>query len=296
MQLGIGMFSEHSKLQSTNELIDRIHASSAAVVAIGLPTSKNSSHLRAESDAPFRIARELLRDEGNPFAENAKDLSGPDIFEYLGSAELESEDEFDRIRKISATAFRSGKRPLFIGGDHSVTYPIVAGLSEVHGPVSILHFDAHPDLYDCFQDNPLSHASPFARILENGFASSLWQFGIRTLTPHQCAQVRRFGVHCNEMRDHKRWKAPAFDGPVYVTVDLDALDPAFAPGVAHQEPGGMSVRDILDILNECSGMVVGSDIVEYHPGRDVNGITAIVAAKLARELVGRMDSDGGVRA
>jgi len=285
------MFSESSKLQSTRELIDRIHASSATVVAIGLPTSKNSSHLRASPDAPFRIAKELLRDEGNPYTENASDLSDPGVFDYLGSVELETEDEFDRIRKISAAAFRSGKRPLFIGGDHSITYPIVAGLSEVHGPVSILHFDAHPDLYDHFQDNPLSHASPFARILENGFASSLWQFGIRTLTPHQCAQVSRFGVHCNEMRDHKKWRTPAFDGPVYITVDLDALDPAFAPGVAHQEPGGMSVRDVLDILNVCSGTVVGSDIVEYHPKRDVNDITAVVAAKLARELAGRMDFD-----
>jgi arginase len=87
-----------------------------------------------------------------------------------------------------------------------------------------------------------------------------------------------------------------FDGPVYITVDLDALDPAFAPGVAHQEPGGMSVRDILDILNECPGIVVGSDIVEYHPGRDVNGITAVVASKLGRELAGRMVLDGGSRA
>ena len=283
-------------MKSVNELIDRIHASSATVIAIGLPTSKNSSHLRAGPEAPSRIANELLRDEGNPFAENARDLSGPGVFEFLGNVELESEDEFDRIRQISAAAFRAGKRPLFIGGDHSVTYPIVAGLSEVHGPVSILHFDAHPDLYDNFQNNPLSHASPFARILENGFASSLWQFGIRTLTPHQCAQISRFKVHCNEMRDHKKWRAPTFDGPVYITVDLDALDPAFAPGVAHQEPGGMSVRDILDVLNECPGMVVGSDIVEYHPNRDINGITAVVAAKLARELVGRMVADGGGRA
>jgi len=290
------MSLERFKLESADELIERIHASPATTVAIGMPTSKNSSHLRAGPKAPFLIASELLRDEGNPFAENARDLSDPSVFEYLGSVELESEDEFDRIRTISAAAFRSGKRPLFLGGDHSITYPIVAGLSDVLGPVSILHFDAHPDLYDHFQNNPLSHASPFARILENDFASSLWQFGIRTLTPHQCAQVSRFGVHCNEMRDHKKWMAPVFDGPVYITVDLDALDPAFAPGVAHQEPGGMSVRDILDILNECSGMVVGSDIVEYNPGRDVNGITAVVAAKLARELVGRMDSDAGGRA
>jgi len=287
------MSLENSELQSVDALIDRIQASPAAVVAIGLPTSKNSSHMRAGPDAPFRIASELLRDEGNQFSENETDISEPTVFEFLGSLQLETEDEFDRIRKISTVAFRSGKRPLFIGGDHSVTYPIVAGLFEVHGPVSILHFDAHPDLYDLFQNNLLSHASPFARILENGLASSLWQFGVRTLTPHQRDQVDRWGVSCNEMRNHKNWENPSFDGPVYVTMDLDALDPAFAPGVAHQEPGGMSVRHVLDILNACQGTVVGADVVEYHPNRDVNGLTAVAAAKLVRELAGRMAADRG---
>jgi agmatinase len=285
------MSLENFELKSVDELIECIQSSAANVVAIALPTCKNSSYLRSGPNAPFQIAGELLRDEGNPFAENTVDISSPDVFEFLGGIALESDDEFDRIRNISAAAFRAGKRPLFIGGDHSVTYPIVAGLSDVIGPVSILHFDAHPDLYDNFQNNPHSHASPFARILENRLAGSLWQYGIRTLTPHQRDQVQRFGVRCNEMRDHKKWETPALVGPVYVTVDLDALDPAYAPGVAHQEPGGMSVRDILDILGTCPGEVVGCDVVEYHPNRDVNGITAVVAAKLIRELAGRMELD-----
>ena len=78
------------------------------------------------------------------------------------------------------------------------------------------------------------------------------------------------------------------DGPVYVTLDLDAIDPAFVPGVAHQEPGGMSVRDVLDVLGWIDAPVVGGDVVEYCPARDVDGLTALTAAKIVRELAARM--------
>jgi arginase family enzyme len=124
--------------------------------------------------------------------------------------------------------------------------------------------------------------------MENGLASSLWQYGIRTLNPHQREQVARFGVRCHEMRDHASWALPTQPGPIYVSIDLDALDPSFAPGVAHQEPGGLSVRQVLDLLARLPGPVVGADVVEYLPQRDVGGITAVVAAKLARELAGMM--------
>ena len=81
---------------------------------------------------------------------------------------------------------------------------------------------------------------------------------------------------------------PTLAGPVYVSIDLDVLDPAFAPGVAHHEPGGLSVRELLHLLQSIPGPVVGADVVEYLPQRDVQGITAVVAAKLARELAGAM--------
>lgn len=268
--------------------LERVRACTAPVVVIGLPTSRNSSYLRASPDAPARVAAAVLREEGNPFAENGVDVSDRSRVRYLGDLSLETDDEFDRIRRVSAEAFRLGKAPLFIGGDHSVTYPVVAGLHDVCGPVHLVHVDAHPDLYDDLDGNPLSHASPFARLLERGFARSLTQYGIRTLTAHQRAQVRRFAVRCHEMRHHRAWAPPDIDGPAYVSVDLDALDPAFAPGVAHQEPGGLSVRDVLDVLAWVPGRVLGGDVVEYHPQRDIQGATAVVAAKLVRELAARM--------
>lgn len=282
------MSSVSPDLVGVEDALARIAASPARVLVIALPTSRNASHLRAEPGAPQRIAGALLRDEGNPYAENGADIADRRNLEYIGALALECDDEFERIRRVAEAVVRADRLPLFLGGDHSVTYPILAGLHAVRGSLPIVHFDAHPDLYDELQGNRLSHASPFARIMEDGLASGLWQYGIRTLNPHQREQVARFGVRCHEMRDHASWPLPTQPGPLYVSIDLDALDPAFAPGVAHQEPGGLSVRQLLDLLARLPGPVIGADVVEYLPQRDVGDITAVVAAKLARELAAMM--------
>lgn len=282
------MCSASSEGDDLATLTARVVASEARVLAVGLPTSRNASHLRAQGNAPARVAAQLLRDEGNPYTETGIDLRDPTQFADLGSLAVDCDDEFDRIRSVAATIAARGHLPLFLGGDHSVTYPILAGLHSVLGPVRIVHFDAHPDLYADFEGNPYSHASPFARILEGGFARSLWQYGIRTLTPHQREQVARFGVHCHDMRHYRRWSLPKGSMPTYVSIDLDALDPACAPGVAHREPGGLSVRQVLDLIDLIPGPIIGADVVEYLPQRDVDGLTALAAAKLARELVGAL--------
>jgi len=99
-------------------------------------------------------------------------------------------------------------------------------INHANGPVNILHFDAHPDVYDDFEGNPHSHASPFARVLEKGLAKRLVQVGIRTLNQHQRDQVERFGVECFEMKYVDLSSIGRdFDGPVYISCDMDALDP-----------------------------------------------------------------------
>jgi arginase family enzyme len=150
--------------------------------------------------------------------------------------------------------------------------------------VNILHFDAHPDLYDDFEGDPLSHASPFARIMERRLATRLVQVGIRTLNAHCRQQAERFGVEIVEMRNFAADQVPIPPAPLYISIDLDALDPAFAPGVSHHEPGGLSVREILSVLHRIKGPIVGADVVEYNPIRDINGMTAVVAAKFVKEL------------
>ena len=128
--------------------------------------------------------------------------------------------------------------------------------------------------------------------MEERLAQRLVQVGIRCATAHQRAQVQRFGVEMIEMKDFRRAAPLRFETPVYVSFDLDALDPAFAPGVAHREPGGLSTREAIDVIAAVDAPIVGADVVELNPAQDVSGMTAMVAAKLVKEIAGRMLAGG----
>ncbi len=263
------------------------------VVLIGICSDDNSSFMKGSAEAPAKIREVLHNGSANLVSEMGCDLHENSRFVDLGDREIESgPDAFMKIEQYIAEILDSGALPLSLGGDHAITYPIMRAVHARHGPVGILHFDAHPDLYDEYGGNRLSHACPFARIMENGLASRLVQVGIRTLNGHQREQAERFGVEVHEMRNFDSSSfAPDFDGPVYLTIDLDVFDPAYAPGVSHHEPGGLSVRDVIGIIHRMRGAVIGADIVEYNPGRDINDITATVAAKLLKEVGGRMIAD-----
>lgn len=252
---------------------------------IGLPTDSHSSFLRGPAGAPVAIRAALASEHSNRAAESGLELGLDIAFEDDGDlALLEDASDPARISEAAESTALAGAVPLFLGGDHMVSFPIVEGLARVHGPVNILHFDAHPDLYDDFEGDPLSHASPFARIMERGLASRLVQVGIRTLNRHCREQAQRFGVEIVEMRHFEAAAVPIPLAPLYISIDLDALDPAFAPGVSHHEPGGLSVRDTLDVLHRVGCGIVGADVVEYNPSRDLGSMTATVAAKLVKEL------------
>jgi arginase len=252
---------------------------------IGLPTDSHSSFLRGAAAGPAAIRAALASDHGNAASESGLELGSDILIEDIGDLAL-GEDEGDPalIAEAVRAAAVSGAVPIALGGDHMVTGPIAAALAAVHGPLNILHFDAHPDLYDDFGGDPLSHASPFARIMEAGHARRLVQFGIRTLNAHCRAQAARFGVETIEMRDFVPERVPIPDAPLYISIDLDGFDPAFAPGVSHHEPGGPSVRELLRVLHRVPGPIVGADIVELNPSRDINAVTATLAAKLVKEL------------
>lgn len=263
---------------------------------IGLPTDSHSSFLRGAAAGSAAIRAALASDHSNMAAENGLELGKDILVEDIGDLPL-AEDEADpaRIGDAVAAAAVDGAVPISLGGDHMVTGPIVAALAAVHGPLNILHFDAHPDLYDDFGGDPLSHASPFARIMEAGHARRLVQFGIRTMNAHCRAQAERFGAEVIEMRDFAPDRVPIPAAPLYVSIDLDGFDPAFAPGVAHHEPGGPSVREFLQVLHRVRGPIVGADIVELHPARDINGMTATLAAKLVKELAALAATPGAGR-
>lgn len=260
----------------------------AVPTLLGIPFDAQSSYLRGAAEAPSKIREALGCDASNHWTETGVDLSVPGIYEDRGDFEFLEADAFPAIERGVDEIIRQGKRPVCLGGDHSITYPIVKAVARKHSGLTIFHFDAHPDLYDEFEGNRLSHACPFARIMESGLAKRLVQVGIRTINRHQREQAKRFGVEVVEMPAlpaHDRLKAA---GPVYITFDMDVLDPAFAPGISHREPGGMSVREAIAHLHAVEGEIVGADLVEFNPVRDVDGMTATVASKLLKEILGRM--------
>jgi agmatinase len=254
---------------------------------IGLPTDQNSSFERGAALAPSAIREALWSDRGNLSTQSGFEI-GTDIdFVDRGDLPLSDSDVAEDDAKIAQAVhdiLAIDAVPLSLGGDHAVTYPLVAAIAGKHGPVTILHFDAHPDLYADFEGNPRSHASPFARIMEDGRATRLVQIGIRTLTRHCREQADRFGVEIIPVEGFHPDQVPVLDGPLYISVDLDGIDPSEAPGVAHPEPGGLTVREVLAVLARQKARIVGADIVELNPNRDVNEVTAILAAKLVREL------------
>jgi agmatinase len=260
----------------------------ARVAIVGVPFDGNSSYLRGAAEAPPLIRQAFHCDSSNRWTESGMDL-GSGVIHDAGDLNFSSEqDVFSEIERASAGILSEDYTPIFFGGDHSITYPILRGFAEKGKRFSILHFDAHPDLYDELDGNRRSHACPFARIMEERLAVRLVQVGIRTSNGHQREQARRFGVEQIEMRDFDEEMLVRFDSPIYISVDLDALDPAFAPGVSHHEPGGLSTRQLLRVIQRTDAPVVGADIVELNPKRDVHGITAMAAAKIFKEIAAKM--------
>lgn len=259
-----------------------------AVSVLGIPFDQNSSYLPGAAQAPPRILEALDCDSSNLWTENGIDLQGK--VHDAGSVALPADtpEAFAAIENAVARELRQEAPLLVLGGDHSITYPVVKAFAAKFPGLQILHFDAHPDLYDQLDGNRFSHACPFARIMEEKLARRLVQAGIRTMNRHQKQQAERFGVEVLEMKDQERWPRLEFDGPLYISFDMDVLDPAFAPGVSHWEPGGLSAREVVRLLQSFQGKLVGGDVVEYNPARDESGRTAMVCAKVVKEMAARM--------
>lgn len=255
------------------------------VAILGLPMDLHSSFHRGPAQAPSIIRSAFTSEAANTFTESGVGLSQSE--EWLDVGDLEA-NHFEQIVPAIQSLNEKGLKPLCWGGDHSVTFPVVDALAQRHGPLDILHIDAHPDLYDDFEGNPLSHASPFARIMEKGLAKRLVQVGIRASGPHLMEQSARFGVETVSMAEFNPAQRFEFDGPLYLSCDVDGLDPAFAPGVSHPEPGGMSSRDVLRLIQTTKGNWVGADVVEVNPDRDFHDLTSVLAAKLSKEIMGRL--------
>ncbi|MGQ0646505.1 MAG: agmatinase [Gemmatimonadaceae bacterium] len=256
-------------------------------VLIGVPFDGASSYLRGSAAAPATIRRELRSESSNMWSEHLQDLGVPGAFDDAGDVRLGTDHRAD-IETAIARLLDTGGRPIALGGDHSISHPVVSAVRRKHTRLSILHFDAHNDLYDHYHGDRHSHACPFARIMEAGLCDQLVQVGIRAMTGPLREQADRFAVDVIDMQRWIRGDRPVLRYPVYISLDVDALDPGCAPGVSHREGGGLTTREIIAQLHAIDRPVVGADLVEYNPSRDVDGVTASACAKLLKELIALM--------
>ncbi len=256
---------------------------------LGIPFDLASTHLRGARGGPAAIRAALRDDAGNPYAEDGTRWALGEELADAGDVEV-TDDDAGRasIEHTVSQLVTAGHPAIVVGGDHAITYPILRGIAHAGHRPTLLYVDAHPDLYDDFAGARFTHASPVARIAEDGLVSRIVQVGIRATTPHQREQALRFGVETISMADWMRGTRPVLDGPVYLSLDLDGLDPAFAPGVSHPEPGGLSTRDVLGMIAMCRGALLAADVVECNPTVDVRGLTAMVGAKMVREIAAAM--------
>lgn len=263
---------------------------------LGVPFDGASSFQRGAALAPAAIRAALHSESSNGTDEADRDIV-PLVVD-AGDVALDEGEPVEVIEAAAAAILGPGVRPIFLGGDHSVSWPLLRALRRQSARLSILHFDAHPDLYDEFEGSRTSHACPFARVMEEGLCDRLVQIGIRTQTRHQSEQATRFGVHQVPMRaglPAMRDAVRSLEGSVYVSFDLDVLDPAFVPGISHPEPGGLSTREALELIQLIPAELIGADVVELNPVNDLRDLTARVAAKLVKELAGKMVKGEEVR-
>ena len=212
-------------------------------------------------------------------------------FNLVKSVEI-IERYYDRV-------LEAGTKPLSMGGDHTIVLPILRSLRRKHGPVGLVHVDAHSDINDEMFGEKIAHGTPFRRAVEEGLldCKRVWQIGLRgtgyAADDFDWSRKQGFTVVQVEecwyrslqplMQDVAKRMG---DGPVYISLDIDGIDPAFAPGTGTVEIGGLTVPQVLEIIRGCRGMnVVGGDVVEVSPPYDTTGNTALLAANLLYEML-----------
>ena len=186
---------------------------------------------------------------------------------------------------------KRNKMPVGLGGEHLVTWPVVREVYKHYPDLAVIHMDAHADLRTEYEGETLSHATPLRKIAELIGPENVIQLGIRSGTREEFEYAASSGIrfHPFEVLKPLMEELPALaDRPVYVTVDIDVLDPAFAPGTGTPEPAGITSRELMDAIHAIArsgAKVVGADLVEVAPAYDPTDQTAVVAAKMVREML-----------
>jgi arginase len=260
------------------------------IAVLGVPFDEKSSYLRGAAGGPAAIRAVSTGKCYCGYTELGVNLEEDTVMVDLGDVDTSGDPDktFALTEKAVARILDKGAVPIVLGGDHSITYPVLKAFAAKFKPLDVLHFDAHPDLYDDLYGDRLSHACPMARVLEDGLAANIVQVGVRAVTAGHRSKALKHAVRMIEMKEIGDPLFLKFSNPLYISFDLDALDPAFAPGVSHHEPGGLTTRQAVQVIQGLKGKIVGLDVVEMNPTRDASGITAAAAFKIIKETAGRI--------
>ncbi|MDZ7627450.1 MAG: arginase family protein [Parvularculaceae bacterium] len=255
---------------------------------LGFEWDASSSHARGPALGPSIVKRLLTSEASSGYSADLTDMREAIAGYDIPALPEDGASARAMIERTVAETLARGEAPLSIGGDHSITFPILKAVAAKYGAVNILHIDAHGDLHDDYEGDKFSHACPFARAHEAGLVARHVAVGIRCWDPHQKTQAEKYGVTILPAHALDHIPDTLFEAPLYMSIDLDGLDPAFAPGVSHPEPGGLSTLDVLALIRRIKGPLIGADIVELNPERDPMLATARVAVRLAKELAAKM--------
>jgi len=198
-----------------------------------------------------------------------------DLVFFHGEKTKVMESIKEAVRKLLA----DDKKFIFLGGEHLITFPLIQEIHRIYPHLAVIQFDAHADLREEYLGERYSHATVMRRVLDIVGMENLYQFGIRSGTREEFQLMESIKKDDTSIGDLK-------DRPIYVTIDLDVLDPCVFPGAGTPEPGGWSYQELASYLGKLKGLnLVGCDLVELSPDYDPSGISSLVAAKIARELL-----------
>ena len=252
----------------------------AAVVLVGCPLDETSSFRPGTRFAPesIRKASWTLETYSPYFKDDLEDMS----FADSGDLPLRPGDlsySLDTIEQAAAEAYDGDGKALFLGGEHLITYPIMKAVKRRFDGVQVVHFDAHCDMRDDYEGQKLSHATVMRRVAEIG-AGEVLHVGIRSGTRQEFEGL----IPVDAPASLAARLRPEM--PVYVTFDMDVLDPSLVPGVTTPEPGGLTFNEVMEYLLALQGFnVIGADIVELAPDYDPTFVSSVCAAKVAREIL-----------
>jgi len=247
---------------------------------IGLPYEGPEDFMRGTSLAPPRLRWAMESIEDYSIYQHK---SIPDYEDY-GDIHIDldgkPEQTLQEIYLSLQNLVDRESRYLFLGGDHAVTYPVVLALKEKHPNLTVIHFDAHLDRRSEYMGNPWSHACVMKRLEERLTEESILTFGYRSRAPDEPESGIPFTI-----LEHLAEAIEKIDSPVYLTIDLDVLDPSEFPAVSNPEPGGISFKELQESLYLLRGKLIGIDIVEYNPLVSDSIFPAVTGALLIREAL-----------